>query len=186
MTRFSHGKNTCVDLCKTLPKHEDKIECVVVPGTFDPITLGHLDVMVRAYKMFPKVCVGVASSVQKNGVGTSFSLSERVSMIEESLADIGINDIEVYAFEGLLVDFCKQHKAQGVVKGLRAMTDFEYELQQADLNWRMDPSIESIFVMSNPTYSYVSSSVVREISAMGADVSQLVPACVLPHLHQQQ
>lgn len=184
MTKLSHTMNASSPLHIPPQKHESRIECVVVPGTFDPITLGHLDVMVRAHKMFPKVCVGVASSAQKNGIGTNFSLSERVDMIKESLADIGINDIEVYAFEGLLVDFCKQHKAQGVVKGLRAMTDFEYELQQADLNWRMDKTIESIFVMSNPTYSYVSSSVVREISAMGADVSQLVPPCVLTHLQR--
>lgn len=158
------------------------IDHVVVPGTFDPITLGHLDVILRAHRMFPRVTVAVACSANKNGCGTVFSLDERVRMVQESLHEADVHDITVLPFEGLLVNFCCMHKAEGVVKGLRAMTDFEYELQQADLNWRMAKNLESIFVMSNPKYGYVSSSIVREIVRMGADVTSMVPHAVIAHL----
>lgn len=160
-----------------------RIHHVVVPGTFDPVTLGHLDVIRRAAHLFDTVTVAVAASRHKRGVGTVFSLDERVDMIQEALnADAGLvcrkDDIQVVPFEGLLVDFCKTIGAQGVVKGLRAMTDFEYELQQADLNAHMAPELESIFVMSNPKFGYVSSSIVREIASMGSDVAFLVPTNV--------
>ncbi|WP_256386421.1 pantetheine-phosphate adenylyltransferase [Olsenella sp. Marseille-P4559] len=149
---------------------------VVVPGTFDPVTLGHMDVIRRARKLFPRVTVAVAESRHKRDTGTEFTLEERVDMLKGALLDDGMEDgVEVVPFCGLLVDFCKKQGAGGVVKGLRATTDFEYELQQADLNTYMAPDLESIFVMSNPQYGYVSSSVVREIAAMGGDVDFLVP-----------
>ena len=148
---------------------------VVVPGTFDPVTLGHIDVIRRTRRLFPKVTVAVAASVNKNGRGTAFTLDERVDMIREAIELEGLpEDIEVMPFTGLLVSFCKDLGAGGVVKGLRAMTDFEYELQQADLNYRLDNHLESIFVMSAPQYGYISSSVVRQIASFGGDVSQLV------------
>ena len=158
---------------------------VVVPGTFDPVTYGHLDVIRRTRKLFPRVTVAVAASVNKHGRGTTFSLEERVEMIREAISVEGLpNDIEVASFTGLLVNFCKELGAGGVVKGLRAMTDFEYELQQADLNSHLAPGIESIFVMSNPEYGYVSSSIVREIASMGSDVSILVPSNVDARLRE--
>ncbi len=157
----------------------ETITHVVVPGTFDPVTLGHVDVIRRARRLFPRVTVAVAASVNKNGRGTAFTLEERAEMIREAIALEGMPaDIEVMPFTGLLVDFCKELGAGGVVKGLRAMTDFEYELQQADLNFHLSPDIESVFVMSSPEYGYVSSSIVREIASMGSDVSSLVPANV--------
>lgn len=157
----------------------DTITHVVVPGTFDPVTLGHIDVIRRTRRLFPKVNVAVAASVNKNGKGTTFTLDERVEMIREALSIEGLpDDIEVMPFTGLLVEFCKEIGAGGVVKGLRAMTDFEYELQQADLNSHLSPDLESVFVMSNPKYGYVSSSIVREIASMGSDVSILVPSNV--------
>lgn len=157
----------------------ETITHVVVPGTFDPVTLGHVDVIRRARRLFPRVTVAVAASVNKNGRGTAFTLEERAEMIREAVALEGMPaDIEVMPFTGLLVDFCKELGAGGVVKGLRAMTDFEYELQQADLNFHLSPDIESVFVMSSPEYGYVSSSIVREIASMGSDVSSLVPANV--------
>ncbi len=157
----------------------DTITHVVVPGTFDPVTFGHLDVILRARRLFPRVTVAVAASANKHGRGTSFTLEERVDMIREAIELEGLPaDIEVLPFTGLLVTFCHELGAGGVVKGLRAMTDFEYELQQADLNSHMAPDLESVFVMSSPKYGYVSSSIVREISAMGSDVSILVPANV--------
>lgn len=157
----------------------ETITHVVVPGTFDPVTLGHVDVIRRARRLFPRVTVAVAASVNKNGRGTAFTLEERADMIREAISLEGMPaDIEVMPFTGLLVDFCKELGAGGVVKGLRAMTDFEYELQQADLNFHLSPDIESVFVMSSPVYGYVSSSIVREIASMGSDVSSLVPANV--------
>ena len=157
----------------------DTITHVVVPGTFDPVTLGHIDVIRRTRRLFPRVTVAVAASANKNGRGTAFTLEERVEMIREAIALEGLPaDIDVQPFTGLLVNFCAEVRAGGVVKGLRAMTDFEYELQQADLNSHLSPDLESVFVMSNPQYGYVSSSIVREIASMGSDVSTLVPANV--------
>ena len=141
----------------------DTINRVIVPGTFDPITFGHIDVIRRARRIFPSVIVAVAESQGKNGVGTTFML-------------------EVLPFTGLLVDFAREQGAGAVVKGLRAMTDFEYELQQADLNYRLDSELESIFVMSAPQYGYISSSVVRQIASLGSDVSTFVPSNVVEAL----
>lgn len=151
----------------------DIIQHVLVPGTFDPITYGHIDVVKRARRIAPRVTVAVAESLGKNGVGTTFSLDERVALAREAVG--GLAGVEVCPFTGLLVDFAREVGADAVVKGLRAMTDFEYELQQADLNYRLDSDLESIFVMSAPQYGYISSSVVRQIAGFGGDVSQLVP-----------
>ncbi len=155
--------------------NKSQVDHVVVPGTFDPVTLGHMDVILRARRLFPRVTVAVAASVGKRGSGPTFSLDQRTQMIREALVAEGCEDVAVEPFSGLLVEFCRVHGAGGVVKGLRAMTDFEYEMQQADLNSHLAPELESIFVMSSPEYGYVSSSIVREISSMGCDVSSLVP-----------
>ena len=155
-----------------------QIEHVVLPGTYDPVTLGHVDVMRRAARLFPRVTVGVAASRGKRGVGTAFSLEERVDMIRDSLDELGVEGIEVLPFEGLLVDFCRSVGAGGVVKGLRAITDFEFELQQADLNAHLAPDIESVFVMASPSYGYLSSSIVRELASLNSAVDGLVTTCV--------
>lgn len=161
----------------------DTINRVIVPGTFDPITFGHIDVIRRARRIFPSVIVAVAESQGKNGVGTTFMLDERVALAREALGDI--DGVEVLPFTGLLVDFAREQGAGAVVKGLRAMTDFEYELQQADLNCHLSPDIESVFVMSNPKYGYVSSSIVREIASMGSSVETLVPRNVNERLRER-
>ncbi len=162
----------------------DTIQHIVVPGTYDPVTLGHLDVIKRAAGLFPKVTVGVAASVGKGGKGPIFSLEERVELTKEALVEVSApNNVEVVGFNCLLVDFCHEIGAGGIVKGLRAATDFEYELQQADLNFRMAPDLESVFIMSNPSYGFVSSSLVREIASFGSDVSLLVPSVVEKRLH---
>ena len=156
----------------TVSSRTGRVEHVVVPGTFDPITYGHIDVVRRARRIAGRVTVAVAASLGKNGTGPTFSIDERVALAREALAPL----------TGLLVDFCHEVGAGAVVKGLRAMTDFEYELQQADLNFRLAPDVESIFVMSNPSYGYVSSSIVRELAGLGSDVSMLVPPCVVEKL----
>ncbi len=157
----------------------DRVEHVCVPGTFDPVTYGHIDVIKRSCRLFDRVTVAVAASYSKNGIGPAFSLDERIAMIEDALAECNIaGSIEVVGFEGLLVELCHQIGAGAVVKGLRAMTDFEYELQQADLNNFMAPDIESVYVMGSRDYGYISSSIVRELAALGRDVSFLVPTCI--------
>ena len=161
----------------------EPITHVLVPGTFDPITYGHLDVVRRALRICPRVTVAVAESLGKNGVGTTFTLDERVELARRALA--GLTGVDVKPFCGLLVDFAREVGAGAVVKGLRAMTDFEYELQQADLNYRLDSALESIFVMSSPEYGYLSSSVVRQIASFGGDVSEFVPPCVVEALERR-
>lgn len=156
------------------------IEHALVPGTFDPVTFGHIDVVRRAARMFPRVTVAVAESIGKNGVGTAFTLAERVEMARTALD--GIEGVRVLPFTGLLVDFAREVEAGAVVKGLRAMTDFEYELQQADLNCRLDSELESVFIMSAPQLGYLSSSVVRQIASFGGDVSGFVPPNVVDAL----
>lgn len=163
--------------------HVNRIEHVVVPGTFDPITYGHIDVVRRARRIAGRVTVAVAASLGKNGTGPKFTLDERVELARRALADEGVSEgVDVRPLTGLLVDFCHEIGAGAVVKGLRAMTDFEYELQQADLNSRLAPDVESIFVMGSPEYGYVSSSIVRQLAGLGADVSMLVPPCVVEAL----
>lgn len=164
----------------------ERIEHVVVPGTFDPITYGHIDVVRRARRIAGRVTVAVAASLGKNGTGPVFSIDERVELAREALREQGvIEGVDVMPLTGLLVDFCREVGAGAVVKGLRAMTDFEYELQQADLNFRLAPDVESIFVMSNPSFGYVSSSIVRELAGLGADVSMLVSPCVVKKLQER-
>jgi len=137
-----------------------------------------MDVIKRASRLFSHVTVGVAASRSKRGVGTAFTLDERVAMIRDALIELGVEGVDVLPFEGLLVDFCREVGAGGVVKGLRAMTDFEYELQQADLNAHLAPDLESVFVMASPEFGYVSSSIVRELASLGTSVQSLVPHCV--------
>ena len=153
----------------------DTMRKVLVPGTFDPITLGHLDVIRRAAQLFDEVVVGVAASRNK-GKGPLFSLEERVALAREVTSDIG--NVSVEGFDVLLVDFAEQIGATAVVKGLRATTDFEYEFQMAMLNYQLAPDLETVFVMSAPDYMYVSSSVAKEVASLGGTISGLVPAAV--------
>lgn len=143
----------------------------LVPGTYDPITRGHIDVIERAAHLCDEVVVAVAESRGKRG-GTAFTLEERVEMARDAVG--GLGGVTVMPFTGLLVEFARSLGVTAVVKGLRLMTDFEYELQQANLNYRLAPDLETIFVMGGAEYGYLSSSAVREIAAFGGDVSQFV------------
>lgn len=143
----------------------------VIPGTYDPITLGHVDVIARAQKLFDTVIVAVASSREKRPL---FSLKKRIELVKASVSP----DVQVFGLAGLLVDFCAEKRAQVVVKGLRATTDFEYELAQADINAKLNPNLESVFIMAHPELGYISSSSVREMARLGADVAQFVTPAV--------
>ena len=145
----------------------------IYPGSFDPITNGHLDVLERATRIFDEVVVAVAVNSQKTGL---FSTEERVELIEAVTAE---NDrICVTNFDGLLVDFATQQGATAFVRGLRAISDFEFEFQMALMNRKLQPEIETIFLMPREEYTYVSSSITKEIARLGGDISSLVPTQV--------
>ena len=152
----------------------------LTPGTFDPITSGHLDVIARASQLVDEVVVAVADSQKK---GPLFTLEERVELVRQATAHL-LNE-RVEPFKGLLVDFAKELDATVVVKGLRAITDFEYEFQMTAMNYQLSPQLETLFIMSPPQYMYLSSSIVREISKMGGDIQQFVPPCVYEALKKK-
>ena len=152
----------------------------LTPGTFDPITSGHLDVIARASQLVDEVVVAVADSQKK---GPLFTLEERVELVRQATAHL--SNVRVEPFKGLLVDFAKELGATVVVKGLRAITDFEYEFQMTAMNYQLSPQLETLFIMSPPQYMYLSSSIVREISKMGGDIQQFVPPCVYEALKKK-
>ena len=152
----------------------------LTPGTFDPITSGHLDVIARASQLVDEVVVAVADSQKK---GPLFTLEERVELVRQATAHL--SNVRVEPFKGLLVDFAKELDATVVVKGLRAITDFEYEFQMTAMNYQLSPQLETLFIMSLPQYMYLSSSIVREISKMGGDIQQFVPPCVYEALKKK-
>ncbi len=152
----------------------------LVPGTFDPITEGHLDIIRRAAQIFDEVVVGVAESPNK---GPLFSHEERVELARQATADI--KNVSVEPFTELLVEFAQRIDVSVVVKGLRAITDFEYEFQMTALNYELSNEIETLFIMAPPKFMFLSSSIVREIARLGGDVSQFVSPCVETALEQK-
>lgn len=146
------------------------MKIAVYPGSFDPVTLGHIDIIRRAAKISDRLIIGVLNNSEKTPL---FSADERVNMIKEACRDL--ENVEVTHFEGLLVDFVKDCNASVIIRGLRAVTDFEYELQWAQSNRIVYPKMDTIFLVANVQYSYLSSSVVREYAAYDADISQFVP-----------
>ena len=141
----------------------------VYPGSFDPVTLGHIDIISRSSILFDKLIVGVFNNSSKNPL---FSAEERVNMIKDAIREYP--NVEVQSFDGLLVDFAKMCHATAVVRGLRAVTDFEYELQMAQTNHIIAPDIDTIFLTTNLNYAYLSSSVVKEVARYGGDISKFV------------
>jgi pantetheine-phosphate adenylyltransferase len=153
------------------------ITTAIYPGTFDPITNGHIDLVIRASKLFNKVIVAVAINPGKK---PAFNLAERVDLAKQTLA--GLDNVEVCGFEGLLIDVANQKRAKVILRGLRAVSDFEHEFQLAGMNRRMRPEIETLFLTPAEQYTYISSSLVREIAALGGDVSEFVAPCVMTAL----
>ena len=146
----------------------------ICPGTYDPVTNGHLDIIARAANVFDRVVVGVVNQpVRKQQ--TVFTAEERQRFIEQAIADGGLGNVEVAAFSVLLVDFAREQGATAIVKGLRAISDFEYEFEMNQLNRNLAPEIESVYILASPNYSFIRSSGVKEIATFGGDVSDLVP-----------
>ncbi|MYM63717.1 pantetheine-phosphate adenylyltransferase [Pseudomaricurvus sp. HS19] len=150
---------------------------VVYPGTFDPITNGHIDLVERACRLFDKVTVAVAANTKKNPL---FSLEQRVDQVSRVLGHL--DNVEVCGFSVLLADLVQQKKANGVLRGLRAVSDFEYEFQLANMNRALSPNMESLFLTPAEHLSYISSSLVREIASLGGDVSKFVPPIIVQEL----
>ena len=157
------------------------MKLAVYPGTFDPITNGHVDIMRRALKIFDRVVVALAENVRKSPL---FSIDERRRLIGDALGQDG--RLEIDAFQGLLADYCRRRGASVVIRGLRALADFEYEFQSAHMNRRLAPDVETLFLMTSEESFYVSSSLVKEVALMGGDVSGLVPAGVVAALAEKR
>jgi pantetheine-phosphate adenylyltransferase len=160
----------------------DRNGTVVCPGSYDPVTNGHIDIITRASKTFEKVVVGVVNNPVRKAK-TLFTAEERRDFIAEATADLA--NVEVQIFATLLVEFARDNNAKAILKGLRAISDFEYEFEMAQLNRKLDPGIESMYVIASPHYSFLSSTGVKEMATFGGDVSDLVPAPVAVALSER-
>ncbi len=149
---------------------------VVYPGSFDPVTNGHLDIISRAARLYDEVIVAVLLNLSKSAL---FTVEERLKMLREVTA--GFPNVRVASFDGLIVDFCKANDVSAIVKGLRAVSDFDYELQMAQMNYNQ-AGVETMFMTTNPLYAFLSSSLVKEFAKFGGDVTSLVPKPVLRRL----
>ncbi|MCB5941252.1 pantetheine-phosphate adenylyltransferase [bacterium 210820-DFI.6.52] len=150
------------------------------PGSFDPITKGHLDIILRASRLFDRVVVLVSVNPDKR---TAFSVGERVELIRAVTGDLA--NVEVDAYQGLLVDYARQVGATASIRGLRAVSDFEYEFQMALANKKLDPQLETIFLNTNSKYMYLSSSLVKQIAAFGGDIDDFVPQAIIEPIKQR-
>lgn len=152
----------------------------IYPGSFDPVTLGHLDIIERSSKLVDKLIIGVLLNSSKSPL---FTDKERVDLLYKATSHL--NNIEIQSYNGLLVDFAKEQQADVIIRGLRAVTDFEYELQLAQTNKKLYPEVETIFLATNVNYAYLSSSVVREIARYGGDIKQFVPESIVQSVYDK-
>lgn len=152
----------------------------IYPGSFDPVTLGHLDIIERSSKLVDQLIIGVLVNSSKSPL---FSDLERVELLKEATAHL--SNVEIVSYNGLLVDFAKERNADVLIRGLRAVTDFEYELQLAQTNKKLYPQVETIFLATNVNYAYLSSSVVREIAKYGGDIKQFVPESIVQSVYDK-
>lgn len=152
----------------------------IYPGSFDPVTLGHLDIIRRSANIADELIVGILSNKAKTPL---FSVEERVRMLEEVTKDL--SNIKIIPFEGLLVEFAKQMEVKVIVRGLRAITDFEYELQMSQTNHKIEPDIETLFLTTSLEYSFLSSTTVKEVASFGGDISQFVPEVIVERIQKK-
>jgi pantetheine-phosphate adenylyltransferase len=153
---------------------------VIYPGSFDPLTNGHLDIVHRAARLFDKVIVAVAKNESKNPL---FSMGDRLELVRQSIAEL--SNVEVDSFEGLLVEYVEANGGQAVIRGLRAVSDFEFEFQLALMNRKLNERVETIFMMPKDTYTFLSSRIVKEIARLGGDVQSFVPPAVVKALRKK-
>ena len=151
------------------------MKVAIYPGTFDPITKGHLDIITRSIKFVDKLIIAVSENNKKNIL---FKINERIEMIKEVIQDENISNVEVDPFNGLLMTYANKKKANIVIRGLRAISDFEYEFQMTGMNYKLNPKIETIFLMSSDKYQLISSKLIKEINFLKGDISQFVPKIV--------
>jgi len=163
-----------------MEKQKSHISPVVYPGSFDPLTFGHVDIITRAKKLFGKVIVAVAFSSSKNFL---FTIDERIRIIKEFFKKE--KDIEVEKIDGLLVDFVKRKKAKAIIRGIRAVSDFEYEFQMAWMNRKLYPEIEVVFLLPSEKYAYLSSTLVKEIALLKGDLKGLVPDFIIEEIKKK-
>jgi pantetheine-phosphate adenylyltransferase len=152
------------------------------PGTFDPVTNGHLDVIARAARLLDKLVVGVATNT---GKGPLFTLDQRVDLVKSEIAAIASKngmEIEVLPFDTLLIDFARKVGASMIVRGLRAVSDFDYEFQMAGMNYRMAPDVETVFLMASERHQFIASRLVKEVAMLGGDITSFVPPLTLKHV----
>ncbi|MBR6301961.1 pantetheine-phosphate adenylyltransferase [bacterium] len=157
------------------------MKIAIYPGSFDPITKGHLDILKNASEIFDKVIIAVARNGEKKGFLT---VDERVKLIKESVKDF--DNVEVDSFEGLTIEYAKQHGAEVLIRGLRAVSDFEYEMQLSQTNSALCSDIKTVFLTTKPKYNFISSSTIKEILNNGGDISKFVPECVFKYLTQNK
>jgi pantetheine-phosphate adenylyltransferase len=156
----------------------------ICPGSYDPVTNGHIDIIRRTSRVFDRVIVGVVGNAPRKS-GHMFTPEERKEFLEQALTDNGVDNVEVEIFRSLLVAFAQERGASAIVKGLRAISDFEYELEMNQLNRKLAPEIESIYVFASPEYSFLSSTGVKEMATFGGDVRDLVPSPVADALRER-
>jgi len=154
----------------------------ICPGSFDPVTLGHLDIISRASKIFDKIIVAVPVNPDKR---YSFSVEERMEMLRTVCGHEGLSNVEVDRVEGLLADYARRRQAAVVIKGLRALTDFEYEFQQALTNKKLNPQLETMFLSTSAEHMFLSSSMVKQVAGFGGDISHFVPGCILEAIRER-
>lgn len=159
------------------------MKVAIYPGTFDPITNGHLDIILRATKFVDRLVIAVSNNNKKE---TLFDTNERVEMIKKVIKDQNISNVEVDYFDGLLISYAKKKNANVIIRGLRAISDFEYEFQMTGMNYKLDPKIETVFLMSSDKVQLISSKLIREISSLKGDVSKFVPKSVEERLKKKR
>lgn len=159
------------------------MKIAVYPGSFDPVTKGHLDILERASSMFDKVIIAV---LKNNSKKSYLPTLDRVELIRESVNEMGLQNVEVGSFEGLTIDYARQVGAKFLIRGLRAVSDFEYEMQLSQTNQAIAPEIGTVFLITKPKYNFISSGIVKELSFLGQDVSKFVPKSVVEYLQKNK